>query len=142
MEKIINVGGKDVKLKSSAAFAIIYKSQFRRDPLADIMQLAKVVSKMDLKKIAANKDIIEDMGDDGEGKEIELLGVLEGLPGGLDTEMFYNFTWALAKAADKDIPEPIEFFGQFESFPIFDNLEDTLGLALTSMNVSVQPKKK
>ena len=41
MEKIIQVEGQTIRLKSSGAFLLKYKAQFRRDPLADIMAMAK-----------------------------------------------------------------------------------------------------
>lgn len=41
MEKVINIGGKDVKLKASAATLVHYRSEFMRDMLADISEYAK-----------------------------------------------------------------------------------------------------
>lgn len=127
MEKTINVEGKDVKLKSSAAFAKRYKAQFRRDPLADIINLGNSLVDIDLKTV----------GEDPENVEYEV----KEQPN-IDLEVFYDVVWALAKNADKTIPEPIEFLDQFESFPIFDNIHDILDLALVSMNATVKPKKK
>lgn len=129
MEKKIDVHGKEVNLKSSAAFAIRYKNQFRRDPLADIMELGSNLVDVDLK--SAGKDT------DAENVKYEIKDTPM-----LDTEVFYNVVWALAKNADKSIPEPLDFFDQFESFPIFDNISDILELALVSMNATVKPKKK
>lgn len=41
MEKTIIVGGKELKLKSTAAFMLKYKAQFRKDPLQEVMKLQK-----------------------------------------------------------------------------------------------------
>ena len=40
MEKIINIGGKDIPFKSTGATVIRYKSQFKRDFLAEIVNMA------------------------------------------------------------------------------------------------------
>lgn len=42
MEKIINIDGRDVKLKSTGAFLLRYKEFFFRDALADVMRLSEI----------------------------------------------------------------------------------------------------
>lgn len=106
MEEIVMIGDKPLKLKSTAAFLLKYKAQFRSDPIKDLMKM---------------KDL----------KEIEM-------------ETLYNVVWSLAKNADKDIKEPMEFFDDFENLPILDKdfLNTVINLALGSMGASVKPKKK
>lgn len=42
MEKLITTkSGREIKLSSSAAFLYLYKSQFHRDPLKDLMEMSK-----------------------------------------------------------------------------------------------------
>lgn len=137
MEKIIEVDGKEVKLKSSAAFAIRYKQQFRRDPLADIMKLGKSVTKVKpIKKEDLGKEI-EELQEELDIEDVDLSEMAN-----LDFEVLFNITWALAKNADKSIPGPLEFFDQFEEFPILDSIDIIFDLALTSMGTNVIPKKK
>ncbi len=106
MEEIVMIGDKPLKLKSTAAFLLKYKAQFRSDPIKDLMKM---------------KDL----------EEIEM-------------ETLYNVVWSLAKNADKDIKEPMEFFDDFENLPILDKdfLNTVINLALGSMGASVKPKKK
>ena len=106
MEETIMIGDKPLRLKSTAAFLLKYKAQFRSDPIKDLMKM---------------KDL----------KEIEM-------------ETLYNVVWALAKNADKDIKEPVEFFDEFDSLPILeeDFLNKVINLALGSMGATVKPKKK
>lgn len=106
MEEIVMIGDKPLKLKSTAAFLLKYKAQFRSDPIKDIMKMK------DLEKI--------------------------------EMETLYNVVWSLAKNADKDIKEPLEFFDDFDSLPILDKdfLNTVINLALGSMGASVKPKKK
>ena len=42
MEKIINIDGREVKLKTNGAFLFRYKEQFHRDALRDLTTLAKI----------------------------------------------------------------------------------------------------
>jgi len=50
------------------------------------------------------------------------MAVLEGVENDLsklDTELFYNIVWTLAKGAD-DIPPLIDWLDSFDCFPIFE----------------------
>lgn len=127
MEKTIEVDGQKVKLRSSAAFAIRYKNQFRRDPLADVFSFAEGMADIDLKEV---------------GKDTQTVAVEVKDSFDIDTEVFYNIVWSLAKSADNSIPEPLEFFDQFAYFPLFEEMDVILDLALSSMGASVKPKKK
>ena len=105
MEKTITIDGKEIKFRSSGATPIRYKAQFGRDFLTDIYKLK------DLEKLQGKKELtITEM------KKI-------------DFDLFYNLTWALAKTANKEIPEPVEWLDQFEAFPvmeIFGELQDVI----------------
>jgi hypothetical protein len=113
MEKTLEIDGKKVRFKSSGATPLRYKNQFHRDFLADIMKM-QGLAKLG-KKNVSYKELQE-----------------------LDTEVFYNICWALAKGADKDIPEPIEWLDEFDSFPLMEILPELQDL-ITS---SIQSKKK
>ena len=106
MEETIMIGDKPLHLKSTAAFLLKYKAQFRSDPIKDLMKM---------------KDMKE-----------------------IDMETLYNVVWSMAKNADKNIKEPVEFFDDFESLPILDKdfLNTVINMALGSMGATVEPKKK
>ena len=50
-----------------------------------------------------------------------------------DIEIFYNIAWVLAKTANKDIPEPIEWFDSFSDFPVMEVLPQLQDLIYASM---------
>lgn len=93
MEKIINIDGRDVKLKSTGAFLLKYKAQFKRDVLQDIFKLSKVADEAT-----------------GEIKDISHL----------DLDIFYNLTWVLAKTGNPDILPLEQWLDTFDTFPILE----------------------
>jgi hypothetical protein len=104
MEKVIEIDGKQVRLKSNAAIPLLYKAQFGRDFFRDILKMNK------LKAFDPKKDNYE---------------ALEQL----DTSVFYNLIWTYAKAADKSIASPIEWLSEFDEFPLEEvvlNVQDLL----------------
>lgn len=114
MEKTIVIDGKEVKFKSNGSTARRYKMQFGRDFISDIFKLAPL-AKLDPENIT--QEAIE----------------------ALDIEIFEDFAWALAKTADKDLPDPLMWLDGFEEFPIFDILPDIQDMLITNIT---QTKKK
>ncbi len=114
MEKIINIDGRDVKFKSTGATLLRYKAQFNRDALQDIFKLQKAFDK-------ENNTINID---------------------NLDLEVFYNLTWMLAKTANKDIPEPLEWLDEFSEFPLMDIIPKIMDVFMATIRPTAQPKKK
>ena len=106
MEKIINIDGREIKLKTNGAFLFRYKDQFHRDALKDLTALAKI-----------KKDNIEEM----------------------EIDVFYNFFWTMARAANPDIPPLKEYLETFDEFPIFDILPEIIEMAMCNLKSS---KKK
>lgn len=115
MEKIINIDGKDVKLKSTGAYLLRYKAQFKRDAVKDLMKLYESF--------------------DEETEELTDYNAL-------DMEMFYNMIWTLAKTADSNIPPPLEWLDTFSVFPLNDILPVAMELITSSIQTSVKSKKK
>ena len=99
MEKIINIGGKDVLFKCTGATTLRYKSQFKRDFLAEIVNMAI------LEEILTGK-----------------LGKVD--PEKIDLDVVYRIAWVMAKTADKEIPPMMEWLDTFDEFPAFDVLEE------------------
>jgi len=113
MEKTIEIDGKQVKFKSTAATPLRFKAQFGKDYFAEIIKLNK-------------------LGKFKEGKDNSKL--LENA----DFEVFYNVIWVLAKTADRTIPEPLTWLDGFDEFPLFEIIPEIQDLILSS----IQTKKK
>ncbi len=119
MEKTIKIGNKSVRLDNNIGWALTYRDQFGQDIVPALMPLiagaldivAGVVAqsgtdgKIDLEKIAQLAD-----GD-------ALINAVIHL-GGFELTDFVRITWALAKNADEDIPEPEAWVREFDSFPL------------------------
>ena len=109
MEKIINIDGRDIRLKSNAALLLRYKMQFGKDALGAIMKMDE----------ATKSDGIIDADK-------------------LDTEVFYNLLWVMAKTAEPGIAPPLEWFGEFESIPFNETVQTISEL----LQACLQTKKK
>lgn len=109
MEKIINVDGKQIKLKADGAILLRYKMQFQRDCLQDMFRLAKI-------KESENYE-------------------------GFDTDLLYRLTWILAKTGDNEIPPMMEWFSEFNNFPIFEVLPDVMDLIKNCLATKKKEKK-
>ncbi|MGY3748072.1 hypothetical protein ACWN8P_12505 [Vagococcus salmoninarum] len=107
MEKIINIDGREVKLKSTAATPILFKQQFRKDFFAEIIKLNKIFGD---KQQNLNDMTYEDIAH-------------------IDFDCFYNIIWILAKGGNSEIKEPITWLEEFSEFPldeIFPEIQDML----------------
>jgi len=113
MEKTVEIDGKQVLFKSTAATPLRFKAQFGKDFFAEIVKLNKLSK---FKKDKPNFEVLENA----------------------DFEVFYNIIWTLAKTADKSIPEPITWLDGFEEFPLFEILPQIQDL----ITASIQTKKK
>lgn len=119
MEKIIKIGKKSVKLNNRVSWAIVYRDQFGRDIIPTIMPL-----------FASALDIISGIiNETGKTYDIELTDLAKLADGdsllnaaihlgGFEFTDLICITWALAKCADEDIPEPREWIKEFETFPV------------------------
>lgn len=115
MEKTIEIDGKKVKLKSTAGTPKRYKAQFRHDYFSELLKLSKLMAnsngdEFDLSKIDYN--------------ELEYL----------DFEVFYNFIWVLAKTANKDIGDPLDWLDEFDSMPIAEIFPEIIDLLESSIS--------
>ncbi|EJR56207.1 hypothetical protein IIM_01299 [Bacillus cereus VD107] len=118
MEKTIVIDGKDVRLKSTGGTAKRYKSQFKRDLLADMLGLgvlSAVISSESDQVDFSNSDLSK-----------------------LDFEVIYDLVWVFAKTADKEIPDPLTWLDTFEEFPIAEIINEIQDL----IKSTVQSKKK
>ncbi|MCQ2026819.1 hypothetical protein [Clostridium butyricum] len=113
MEKTIEIDGKQVSFKSTAATPLRYKAQFGRDYFSEILKMEE------LTKIKKTKNQAETLAK-------------------IDFNTFYNLIWVLAKTADKKIPEPLEWLDTFEEFPLFEIIPQIQDLIVAS----IKGKKK
>ena len=118
LQKTVEVCGKEVTFRSSAAVPRLYRIKFRRDIFKDLSKLEKAY------KEKAGKDASE------EGFEIE------------DLEIFENVAYIMAFHADPTIPGTIdEWLEEFEMFSIYEILPDILDLWGTNLVTDVTAKK-
>ena len=119
MEKTIKIGKKSVRLNNNVSWAIVYRDQFGRDIIPTIMPL-----------FASALDIISGIiNETGKTDDIELTDLAKLADGdslinaaihlgGFEFTDLICITWALAKCADEEIPEPREWISQFDNFPV------------------------
>ena len=112
MEKTLVIDDKKVRFKTNGAIPLRYKAQFGKDYFKEIFKMLPIAR----------------MGKNPKPEELE----------SLDFEVFYNVAWIMAKTADPTIPEPIEWLGEFEEFPIADIFPELQDL----MMATLQSKKK
>ena len=106
MEKVINIAGKDVPLKSTGSLPLRYKAQFKSDFFADLMKTQKAFNPKKPNEI--NFDYF-------------------------DSEIFYKMIWCMAKTANPDIPDLLDFVDSFDSFPFMDILPQVQDLLINSV---------
>ena len=118
MEKTIKIGDIDVRLNNNAAWCMEYKDQFGRDILPVLLPviasaaegLASVLENKTDKKIE-----IQDLAEAVEGRVMDILLPMFQVE---FNDVIIGVTWALAKCADEDIPEPKRWIRQFDVFPL------------------------
>ena len=126
MEKIIKVGGKEVKMRASALIPRLYRFKFGRDMIADMNKLKKAYQKA--------ADLPEDATE--EEKQDAQLTVL-------DLTIFENTAFIMAKHADAEQPDnPDDWLDQYEMFSIYEVLPQILELWALSNATTSKSKKK
>lgn len=134
MEKIINIGGKDVKFKFTLSAFYIFKNQFSYDAMNKIVPtLGEILSNLDFSVFETYTE--------SEKKDKALSGgdVLNAIGRTLEStfnfEMidFLNLLWAFAKNADTEIPGPEIWFSTFDEFPIIDVMREFVPTLLESL---------
>ncbi len=120
LQKTVEVCGKEVKFRSSAAVPRLYRIKFKRDIFKDLSKLEKAYKEKQAK----------DEKETAEGFEIE------------DLEIFENVAYIMAFHADPSIPGTIdEWLEEFEMFSIYEILPEILELWGTNLITDVQAKK-
>lgn len=143
MIKTIKIGNKSVKLDNNIVWALKYRNQFGKDIIPTLMPA-----------VAALLDVISGVLNSGQLSDgsIDINKILKTVDGdyftnaiihlsGLEFNDFIEITWALAKTADDDIPEPEEWLRQFDTFPI-DVIAPTLFELITKGVMSSKNLKR
>lgn len=125
MEKIIKVGGKEVKMRASALVPRLYRFKFGRDMIADMTMLRKAYNK------AAS---LPETASEEEKEDAQLSA--------LDLTIFENTAYIMAKHADANQPNnPDDWLDQFDMFSIYEVLPQILELwALSNATTSISKK--
>ncbi len=115
MTQTIEIDGKQVPFRASAAIPRIYRIKFHRDIYKDLRVLEKSI---------------------GEGNEDESNLDLFSL------EMFENIAYIMAKHADANIPDtPEEWLDEFNTFSIYQVLPKLIELWGLNVQTQVESKK-
>lgn len=111
----IEIDGKQVPFRASAAIPRIYRMKFQRDIYKDLASLEKVVSK--------------------ETEEVSNLDMFS-------LEMFENIAYVMAKHADPNVPDdPVEWLDGFNTFSIYQVLPKLIELWGLNMKSDAEAKK-
>ena len=115
LTKTIEIDGKQVPFKASAAIPRIYRIKFHRDVYKDLAALEKAVGK--------NAE---------ENSNLDMFSL----------EMFENIAYIMAKHADPDnVPDsPDDFLEQFNTFSIYEILPQLI--ELWGLNIATQIESK
>ena len=114
--KKINIDGKEVEFRASAAVPRMYRVKFGRDIYKDLRSLEKSV------------------GDgNGESSDRDMFSL----------EMFEDLAWIMARHADpKNVPDtPDEWLEQFNTFSIYQVLPELIDLWGLNVQTEAESKK-
>ena len=115
MTKTVNIDGRDVLFKASAAIPRIYRLRFRRDIYKDLKELNSAV------------------GDgDPDASTLDTFSL----------ELFENIAYIMAKHADPSIPDtPEDWLDGFSTFSIYQVLPEIIKLWGLNVETDVASKK-
>ncbi len=115
MKQNIEIDGKQVSFKASAAIPRIYRMKFHRDIYKDLRALEKSIG--DGTEENSNLDVFS-------------------------LEMFENIAYVMAKHADPSIPDtPEEWLDEFNTFSIYQVLPKLIELWGLNVQTQVDSKK-
>ena len=119
MEKTITIDNKEVRLNNNAAWAMEYRDQFGRD-IVPVLLPAVATMIEGLSSLFNEADDIQNitaktLAEALEGRAMEILLPMYQIE---LVDVVINVTWALAKCADENIPDPKRWIRQFDEFPL------------------------
>lgn len=115
MTQKVEIDGREVPFRASAAIPRIYRMKFQRDIYKDLSALEKAIGKEN--EGSSNLDLFS-------------------------LEMFENIAYIMAKHADPAIPDtPEEWLDEFNTFSIYQVLPKLIELWGLNVQTDVQSKK-
>lgn len=116
MIKSIQIDSHSVELNGSMGWLFVYRAQFGRDILPDLMPIIDTLltiagNAINEKGEVTPQSIVQSFDEGDMGSALISLS-------GLEVMTLLNIIWAMAKNADKSIDSPEEWFGKFENFPL------------------------
>jgi hypothetical protein len=114
--KNIEVDGKSVEFRASAAIPRLYRNKFHRDIYKDLNELQKGIDE-----------------EDPENSDLDTFSL----------ELFENIAWLMAKHADpQNVPDtPDEWLDEFNTFSIYEILPQIISLWGLNVEQQVESKK-
>lgn len=117
MIKTVQIDDQPVEINTSAGWFYKYRENFGHDILPDIMPIIESV-------LNASAGVMRRISE--RGGEVDAKLVLDSMDSddlvdafiklaGMEIVTVYNILWAMAKNADRKIPQPEEFFNRFEA---------------------------
>ena len=113
IEKVLNISGHQVKLKSTAGTLRHYRNNFGRDMLKDVARLQEK-----FQKVKTSSEQFE----------------------AIDLGMFEEIAWSMAKTADVNIKPIDEWLDDFDTFAITKILPEIVTLLSDNMKSENQSK--
>lgn len=117
MLKTIKIDGKAVDFNITASFPLRFENQFNYDILQAL-----------LPTVAEIAEGVES----AENKDEELISILNNLMS-LKLTDIQKLIWTFAKAADKDVPDIVDWYDSFNEFPMFDVLKELTPCVVSSL---------
>lgn len=115
---------QSIELNSSMGWLLVYRENFGHDILPDVMPiiesgLSMAIELLQGSTVNINKD----------GAEIDANEIINNIDSGILSSFFINLSglettsimqivWAMAKNANDDIPNMIEYYNGFDNFPL------------------------
>ncbi|WP_245796883.1 hypothetical protein [Hornefia porci] len=113
--KTIEVDGKEVQFRASAAIPRLYRNKFHRDIYKDLNELQKGIDESD-----------------AESSSLDTFSL----------ELFENIAWLMAKHQNPDVPDtPEDWLDQFNTFSIYEILPQIIELWGLNVEQQVESKK-
>lgn len=127
MERIITVGGKELRMRASALIPRLYRYKFQRDVVQDMSALRKAYKKaLDLPADATEE----------EREEAQLSA--------LDLTIFENIAWLMIRHAGEDIPDnPDDWLDSIDGvFSVYEIMPVVIELWDQNQATTSAPRKK
>lgn len=116
MEKIINIGGKDVTFKKTGATLKQYNLKTGRSFIKDLLEYGKAVD-------AAREEIDSEQKNNNSGNIDADLAITDLSENELklitlDVNFMYDILYVMAKSADPTITNELDWLDSFDTFPV------------------------